>query len=213
MTKLGIRIGYDRPEEPARHVSGRRRSGLGSPQCPACGSLMLCIFSLDASDPVLAGSGLRDLGVDHDFFVCPMCEMYVYGYFVRMDANGVCRVEYSGWKETPDIVLTHPYPCFPIELVPEPGWDANTRRMECPFHMISGELPSDGELYEPIPPCPDCGKVPEQVVVIDSDEFWRFQERLEEHGELRSLNWVDGWYILVARCWPCGVDCYCLARG
>lgn len=215
MNDLEIRIASGLPISGARHLSGRRRSGLASPLCPCCGELMFCIFSIDGTDPQLRATALGISSRDYDFFVCPACVMASDCYFTQVAADGTVLIETSWDDRTKYVDMVLPYPVAPLEFVEAPP------PTEVEIEEMLGRLKGDGvyhrlcshmlwgKLWGPEESasgliCPICQVPMRQVAIIDSDSTLPLQRYYDPNraGKV-SLNWVDGDYLVVFCCSQC----------
>lgn len=204
MDEIEIRIRAGSVEG-ARHLCGKRRSGLASPACPCCGTPMFCLFSLDGKDSIIAGTALGQSRGDWDFFVCPACPIDLDGYYVRIETATV-GFHFRGKKLAPFETMIQPYPVYPVELKPRPpappkGLETLVRvEPSGSYHRLSSHLLWGEVARDPL--CPFCRGRMLQVAILDSDPRLELRATKAEPSGI-ALNWADGNYLAVSRCRAC----------
>jgi hypothetical protein len=192
------------------HLCGARRCGRPAPNCACCGTLLLCIFSLDGSDPLLAGTTLPQEPRDYDFFVCPACPGYEDEVYVQFLADGTCRVQ-AKFQDQAIAKMVVPYTVLAVEVIEIPQPSPETlddleaiRMIDGGLHRISDALGWGTPLSEL--ECPSCGGEMPRAMVIDSDG--RIPLQRDDNGKIMkvSLNWIDGDVLSVGWCRAC--DCW-----
>lgn len=199
----------DEVEVGSRHVSGRRRKGGPVPTCPSCWNPMYCIFSLDHLDAELGAIGEWQKNLD--FFVCPCCPMYTYGYGIHFLGDKV-EVHYPG-ENFEGIVPVLPFPERVVHLVSVPDFEFSEVEFDAMYgrdlwdgvyHSLTSR-PFRGEVAEHnIAGCPFCRRPLEGIAVIDSDDTLDLMQSFDGGSIDRvSLNWADDHYLWVTTCPDC----------
>lgn len=210
MKTLQVAFRRDGCADTARHVSGRRRSGLPVPNCPRCGALMLCVFSLDGRDEMLLDTPLGMQQTDHDVVVCVSCYMFVAGYYSRTVGNEMEVVLKCEDKGAPEMNVVLPYPVAALELL-ELAAGAPPAGEEGGLVSRGGEI---GEYHRVTPyllwglddralDCPFCQGTMVLAMTIDTDETLVLTEICEGVAFEFYPLWGDLDYIAVSVCQGC----------